>query len=528
MRKSIRFSTNWAATLSNQSTKEVMSQSIYTKMKWLGFVVLALCLVLPQSARSQCNVNTSICVAGTAGPFNFVTKGPAVGTCLNWSGPNVAYIMLNISTSGPLNMLIQGNTSFGFLDVAVFNVPTGVAPCTAIQNTANQLGCNYAAAAGGCNQFGTFYGCSSSVPAPNVVAGQNIMIVVENWSGLQAGSPTSFTLSLAPTGAQAGLPNATITPVGPVCSNAAAFQLVAADAGGVWSGPGTSSTGIFTPSAAGVGTHTINYTVGVSPCIASSSRTITVNATPAAPTVAGRSICGAGNATLSGTPAGLAFSFRWYNAASGGTLLATGASYTAAYSATTTVYVSQFNTGTGCESARVPVTVTVNSLSTQPSSISGTTTVCNGTPTTLTQVGGFLGAGASCQWFSGSCGSTVIGTGHSLTVSPTTATTYFVRATGTCNTTACASVTVNVDQFTTSNAGPDRMICGTSTTLAGNAPITGNGLWTLVSGTGTITSPTSPSSSVTGLGVGANTFRWTLLNMLIGNFASNDFYMAQW
>ncbi|MBP6641251.1 MAG: hypothetical protein KA293_13245, partial [Bacteroidia bacterium] len=100
-----------------------MEQSTFRKMKWLGFVLVALLFVLPTTARSQCNVNTSICVSGTAGPFSFVAKGPAVSTCLDWSGPNVAYIMLNISTSGPLNMLIQGNTSSGFLDVAVFNVP---------------------------------------------------------------------------------------------------------------------------------------------------------------------------------------------------------------------------------------------------------------------------------------------------------------------------------------------------------------------------------------------------------------------
>ncbi|MFN8393937.1 MAG: HYR domain-containing protein [Bacteroidia bacterium] len=471
-----------------------MNQSTHKTLKWIGVLTALLLLVMPQDARSQCNVNTSICVSGTAGPFSFVTKGPAVSTCLNWSGPNVAYIMLNISTSGPLNMLIQGNTNFGYLDVAVFNVPTGVAPCTAIQNTANQIGCNYAAAAGGCNQFGSFYTCSSSVPAPNVVAGQNIMVVVENWSGLQAGSPTSFTLTLAPNGAQAGAPNPAITPAGPVCANTPAFQLVAADAGGTWSGPGTSSTGIFTPSTAGVGTHTISYTVGVAPCSASSSTTITVNAVPATPSVAGTTICGAGSATLSGTPAGLGFSFRWYNAASGGTLLASGNSYTASYSATTTVYVSQYNTTTGCESARVPVTVTVNTLSTQPTSISGVTSLCPGGSTTLTQVGGSLGTGASYQWFAGSCASAVIGSGPTLTVSPTSTTTYFVRASGTCNTTACASVTVTVNPLPSPSISGTTSICtGQSTTLTASGG--GTYLWNTGATSASIT--VAPTSNTT-------------------------------
>ena len=35
-------------------------------------------------------------------------------------------------------------------------------------------------------------------------------------------------------------------------------------------------------------------------------------------------------------------------------------------------------------------------------------------------------------------------------------------------------------------------------------------MWTLVSGTGTITTPTSPTSGITGLGLGANVFKWTI------------------
>ncbi len=65
---------------------------------------------------------------------------------------------------------------------------------------------------------------------------------------------------------------------------------------------------------------------------------------------------------------------------------------------------------------------------------------------------------------------------------------------------------------TTANAGPDQSVCSTSATLAGNTPSTGTGVWTLVSGTGTITSPNSPASGVTGLGIGPNVFRWTITN----------------
>ncbi len=64
----------------------------------------------------------------------------------------------------------------------------------------------------------------------------------------------------------------------------------------------------------------------------------------------------------------------------------------------------------------------------------------------------------------------------------------------------------------TSIAGPNQTICATATVLAANTPSIGSGLWTLVAGTGVITSPTSPNSGVTGLGVGVNVFQWTISN----------------
>lgn len=67
-------------------------------------------------------------------------------------------------------------------------------------------------------------------------------------------------------------------------------------------------------------------------------------------------------------------------------------------------------------------------------------------------------------------------------------------------------------QPTTSNAGPDQNVCATTASLSANTPTSGSGLWTLVGGTGTITNPTSPTSGVTGLGTGSNTFRWTITN----------------
>lgn len=67
-------------------------------------------------------------------------------------------------------------------------------------------------------------------------------------------------------------------------------------------------------------------------------------------------------------------------------------------------------------------------------------------------------------------------------------------------------------QPTPANAGSDQAFCAPNGNLSGNTPLVGIGTWTLISGSGVVTSPNSPNSTITGLGVGLNTFRWTISN----------------
>ena len=82
-------------------------------------------------------------------------------------------------------------------------------------------------------------------------------------------------------------------------------------------------------------------------------------------------------------------------------------------------------------------------------------------------------------------------------------------------------VVVSVDNLpTTALAGTDQVLCNAaSATLSANTPTVGTGMWTIISGNGTVTTPTSPNSTVTGLVAGDTvTLRWTISQGVCSNF----------
>jgi hypothetical protein len=90
-------------------------------------------------------------------------------------------------------------------------------------------------------------------------------------------------------------------------------------------------------------------------------------------------------------------------------------------------------------------------VSIAPTTISGATTICSGQSTTLTASGGSLASGGSVQWFTGSCGGTLIFTGNPITVTPSSTTTYFVRYNSACGATNCISTPVTVNPIPTAS-----------------------------------------------------------------------------
>ena len=215
------------------------------------------------------------------------------------------------------------------------------------------------------------------------------------------------------------------------------------------------ATATFTSNGTG-GTATVNAQVDNVPAseTSPSRASITVNTSSVAPTGATgtTTICSGSSTTLTvtGGSKGIGATTEWFTGSCGGTPAGTGDGITVSPTTTTTYYVRY--TGTCNTTDCATVIVTVNTLSTAPTGVTGTTTICSGSSTTLTVNGGSKGTGAVTQWFTGSCGGTSAGTGDAITVSPGSTTTYYVRYSGTCNTTTCASVTVTVNQPPTVNA----------------------------------------------------------------------------
>lgn len=189
----------------------------------------------------------------------------------------------------------------------------------------------------------------------------------------------------------------------------------------------------------------------------------------------------------------------WYNAATGGSLLGSGATFnpigTSVLPNTSTPGVYNFYaaavSSAGCEGARTLVTVTVTAAP-NAGTISGTETICSNGTTTFTTDGNTGGT-----WTSGTQSVATINasTGVIAPVSAGTSTmTYTVTGTGGCsNATATRTVTVNAVPSTPTVTVTDN--CNGTSTLSTTA--TGTLLWSTTETTSPITVSTADTYTVT-------------------------------
>jgi gliding motility-associated-like protein len=226
---------------------------------------------------------------------------------------------------------------------------------------------------------------------------------------------------------------------------------------------------------------TYTGTATVAGCPVSASTSVTIITLPMAPTATASSQCGARIPTASvadpntfTTP-----TFKWYDAATAGTLLQTNVSstYLIPITATTTFYVSVVNP-TGCESARTPVTVTVSTADAIAISGAPNASVCLGQSFTLTPTQTGTNNTYALTWAQNTLGGIASATpgtlGTALTVTPTAAGTYTYALNGSeastgCNGAATTSVTVvnpNAGITATASAIPNPVCSGSPTSLS--------------------------------------------------------------
>lgn len=197
-----------------------------------------------------------------------------------------------------------------------------------------------------------------------------------------------------------------------------------------------------------------------------------------------------------------------------------------------TIRIVSIQSPTGCLGVfNEDIAFTVNALPAAPTS-GGNVIACSDVIGTAT-VSATVGAGQTVDWYTASSGGTLLLSGNT-TLNPAPANeptpgnvvTYFAEARNT--TTGCISstrtgVTLRSDARPSApNAGIDFEVCAqptgphTATLAATAANNGGTGTWTGPAGV-TFGSANSPTSTVSGLAIGANTLTWTVRSAQSGN-----------
>ena len=296
------------------------------------------------------------------------------------------------------------------------------------------------------------------------------LYVQETNANLCSSPRTAITITVNPAPAA---PTATATP-STVCSGNSAI-LNATAPGGTYEwynvpvgGTPVGSGASYTTPALSLTTVYWVQTIDANGC--SSLRTaVTVNVTPTppAPNVRARpsAIC-AGNSTLLISRS--LIMTNWYDAPTGGNLLANGPVFTTPLLNATTTYYAETSIG-GCTSPRTPVTVTVNPLPAAPTLNASPPDVCYGGTTSIS----VTAPGGVYQWFTIPTGGFPVWVGSNFITPPLfNQTTYYVQTTDVNGCTSPrAAITITVKSFVNQPtvATPAPVCAGTSATITATA-----------------------------------------------------------
>ena len=240
----------------------------------------------------------------------------------------------------------------------------------------------------------------------------------------------------------------------------------------------SAATGSVILPASATTTYTATATNATTGCASNSLPiTVTANPLPTAPTATNSVQCGSlvPTASVSDTNTfASAAIYNWYATATSTTPLqsSTSATFTSLVTTTTTFHVAVANPTTGCESARVPVTVTVN-IPDLLSASANDTTICVGQSVTIStaNLASTPTQNYTYSWASTTgSGLTAGETAASFTVTPTTDGSYTYTVTGVdgpCQTTASVTVVVSPLPVVTLDVPSTILACAGSTVNLG-------------------------------------------------------------
>jgi gliding motility-associated-like protein len=306
-----------------------------------------------------------------------------------------------------------------------------------------------------------FTGASYTTPVLTATTNYYVQTTV---SGCNS-SRTMVTVTVIP------VPTAPVTSSAIICSGNTAV-LSATAPGGIYQWYDAISGGTLLQTGSNYTTPVLNTTTNyylqtiVSGCTSSrASVTVTVVPIPAAPAASNTSICSNNQTMLSTTSLGGIY--QWYDAASGGNLLASGTSYTTPVLSATTSYYLQ-TTISGCTSNRTVVTVTVNPIPATPTA--SATTVCAGNTALATVTS--TTAGATYEWYDAASGGNLLasGTNYTTPVLSNDANYYVQTSLAGCNSNR-KTVGITVIPLPTNPTVPSVFICsGNTAVLTATAP----------------------------------------------------------
>jgi hypothetical protein len=239
----------------------------------------------------QATAGAALTVCASSSAVALSSGQPVSGT---WSGPGVTgsvalgYVftptaamsgttqLLTYSVAAPdgscTTTATQSVTVLARPQVSVLSLPAVCASSGAIALTAGQPAGGTWSGPGvsGSVAAGYFF-----TPTAALLGTQTLTYSVTSVQGCSG--QATLTIDVSPAAVQVAMPADTVLCPG---SNRA-FQLHASPAGGIWSGPGVTASGLFTPSAI-PGTVAMVYTMGSgTPCATSATRRLTLLAAPA-------------------------------------------------------------------------------------------------------------------------------------------------------------------------------------------------------------------------------------------------------